>query len=503
MKNYLFRVEAVNLANTVYDTSDISTIRGGGFYLLHRVNELAKIASYKSHVVTEGASMAVFKIETDDPEKTRKDIIQSLYGENIKPFISEMMFLVEYLEYNGGNFPESMAQLLGKIRVSQMQAPSMRVFDHTLFGSKKGFDQFNRVLPACEDDDNKKKYMSIFTKRRRDTGVNLKRSIYARILEKSEAEVNLDFTNELDELSNDPKKGNLHHKIAFIYVDGNKFGSLQRNFDETQLKSYDTNLKRFKKNLLENIFALKNKYPSFLTEKNKLRLETLLWGGDEIKMIVPAWMGWTVAKVFFETAETLKIETEDGNKDLTFAMGLVFTHHKNPIQNLVKITHELAEVVKKNLNKSAVYNREGGNRLHYMVLESLETLPSDYSSFAINHYKTSVQKLSLSPGDMNDLQQFATCLDDGFPRNKIRSISQAWLTDITGRTKDQYPTAISKSLSMCEMEKDKKEELEKLIQAVTGFNTKQGLVAPSNIDKGYQWLQLAELYDYLVWKEDK
>jgi hypothetical protein len=33
MHKFLFRAEAVNLMPTVYDTSDISTIRGGGFYL--------------------------------------------------------------------------------------------------------------------------------------------------------------------------------------------------------------------------------------------------------------------------------------------------------------------------------------------------------------------------------------------------------------------------------------------------------------------------------------
>ena len=42
MPTFLFRVEAINLDSTVYDTADISTIRGGGFYLLHRVHELAK-----------------------------------------------------------------------------------------------------------------------------------------------------------------------------------------------------------------------------------------------------------------------------------------------------------------------------------------------------------------------------------------------------------------------------------------------------------------------------
>ena len=40
---YYFRVEAVNLYNTIFDTNDISTTRGGSFLLLNAVERLKEL----------------------------------------------------------------------------------------------------------------------------------------------------------------------------------------------------------------------------------------------------------------------------------------------------------------------------------------------------------------------------------------------------------------------------------------------------------------------------
>ena len=274
MSKYLFRAEAVNLNPTVYDTADISTIRGGGFYLLSRVNALAQSTQYKDCLITEGASTAVFDIDTDKPEQVREDILKFLYEshDHSEP-IKEMMFLVAYLEKQG-DFPELMARLMGKIRVSQMQTACVRLFPETFKPSpkaiehKKQFDQFNQVLPAHKTahKGNEKKHISKFTYYRRQQGSKLRQNIYKQLL-KDVPDMNIndyDFTNELEELSQDENQGNLNGKIAYIYIDGNKFGKLQKKFAIKQFKAFDDQLQGFKQKLLAAILRLCRSHASFL-----------------------------------------------------------------------------------------------------------------------------------------------------------------------------------------------------------------------------------------------
>ncbi len=503
MKQYLFRAEAVNLWPTVYDTSDISTIRGGGFYLLDRVRSLAQESVFKENVITEGASAAVFQVETDSPAEIRRKMLTYLYdGENA---IREMMFLVEYIE-NHGKFPETMAGLQGKIRAAQMQTSSIRVFPETFkpasgtdpeTGKQWAYDTLNRTLPAHKQDQLKGP-VSGFTHRRREQGKTLRKKIYALLLKDQDVSVqDYGFTDELEVLCNDAKQGNLNGKIAFIYIDGNKFGKLQRNFSPEELKAYDALLDNFKKRLLASIIRLAREDKSFMNG-NKIRLETLLWGGDEIKLIVPAWMGWKAALCFYDVADEMNMKMED--KELTYAMGLVFAHHKNPIRNVSGVAEELAQTVKDGLSSAQVYQRSHGNRIHYAVLESLETLPKGYGQFATDFYRTASQELSLSPDEMRGLRDFAKSLDAGFSRSKIYSVAQAWVSDSDKKDKKDkgYAEALQRGLDVCEVSAKKKEKLVHEIEMITGtaFGEDKKVIE-AKPEKGYRWLQIAELWDYL------
>lgn len=512
MIEYLFRAEAVNLNSTVYDTSDISTIRGGGFYLLERINELARRSSFKNHVITEGASAAVFKIDTKNPDTVREEMLKYLYTSKAPEAIREMMFLVEYVENKGG-FPNAMAKLLGKIRMAQMQTSSIRIFTDTLrpenknnprTKNKMSFDELNRVLPAHEYDYTKEIVISRFTHNRREQGKDLRHKIYETVLEERwESFKHFKFTNDLEKLSQDPDQGNLDGKIAYIYIDGNKFGRLQRDLSEEDLRTFDRMLHGFKKSFLARVLDLVAEYPSF-KNSDEVRLETLLWGGDEIKMIVPAWLGWQVALHFFELAQKNNMTmTIDGQrKELTYAMGLVFAHHRNPIRNISKIAEELAEAVKRELTPSTgsgscVYKRSCGDRMHYMVLESLEALPKGYSAFCEEYYLTQPESLSLSPNDMQELIEFAKDLSTGFPRSRVHSIARA----SAAKDKKNYASMLQRGLDSLETTVDFRRQLIERIEKTTGTGFDGDRINEKKPDRCYRWLQVVELWDYLVWEE--
>jgi hypothetical protein len=513
MQEYLFRIEGVNLDSTVYDTSDISTIRGGGFYLLSRVKALAEKFVSQDNLITEGASSAVIRVETDEPENIRKDMLRYLYSPDEQPAIHEMMFLVEYLE-NVGNFSEIMARLLGKVRFSQMQSPSVRIFPETLAagsaedGETMHFDSFNRVLPAHHRKE--KGNASGFTHKRQDQGRRLRKRIYENLLADQMRSVSeYKFTEDLQALSKDSLKGNLDGKIAYLSIDGNKFGSLQRNLTADQLRDFDRKIQLFKKLFLSSVLGLAQEYKSFLTSDHRLRMETLLWGGDELKLVVPAWMGWKVADLFFElaTASDMCIETQvDGKRvpcHLTYALGLVFAHHKNPILNIDRIAADLVNTVKRGLkgsigDLSPAYDRARGNRMHYVVLESLETLPAGYEKFAREHYGLAHYLTELSPEDAKALEKFAKLLSPHFPRSSLHKIARSAIESTAG----YYYETLQRALDVCQIPDGEKTELTRNIEVVTGTTIVDGKVNAGSVQSIFRWRQVAELWDYLTWKEN-
>ena len=528
MQKYLFRVEAVNLAPTVYDTSDISTIRGGGFYLLNRVSSLADSPDYSSCKITEGASSAVFRLELggeDEAEERRRQILDDLFRpkKDSQP-IREMMFMVEYVEESDApeGFASDMAKLLGKIRLAQMQSPTVRIFEDTLKpgtiqepGNDKkksimGYDEQNRILPAHCDAKDKGK-ISFFTEARRKQGVKLRKDLYKRLIGDIYKPIEkYEFTDDLKALCEDDKAGNLNGKMAYIYIDGNKFGGLQRSFSEAQLRQYDYKLQGFKQKFLAEVIKLSERRPAFKKDYRTIRLETLLWGGDEIKMIVPACMGWEVASCFFRVADDPEMKMAralpDGTQeicDLTYAMGLVFAQHKNPIRNVDEIAAGLADCVKEELKEEGkklpegarkpVYDRARGDRMHYMVLESLETLPTGYGEFAGKYYNTVSEAAALCPGDMDRLRRLARDLNKiGFPKSRIHSMALAKAKGDDA----EYEGFLEKGFDSCETGEADQEGIRCRIEELTKLET-AGRHTGGALQRPL-FTQMAELWDYVA-----
>lgn len=155
--------------------------------------------------------------------------------------------------------------------------------------------------------------------------------------------------------------------MAVIYLDGNSFGNIQRNLDRKGLQKFDDYVKEcrkcFLRHLLNNILFTPSRWMTKNDNgKDCIRLEILLWGGDEILLVVPAWLGWWTLSCFFRKSKDWKFESHS----LTHAAGLVFCHHRAPIHGIQEIAKELAELAK---GKSREANYVG-----YQILESFDTV---------------------------------------------------------------------------------------------------------------------------------
>jgi hypothetical protein len=281
------------------------------------------------------------------------------------------------------------------------------------------------------------------------------------------------FVGEFKELATGAQKdyGNLNQKMAVIYIDGNNFGKKLRAFctNEQKQNEFDQKL-RIKyqcgalRTLLEDI-----KDDQHWKNNNKIRLETLLWGGDEIIWVAPAWKGWWTLGRFYQIAKDWKLN----ENNLSHAAGLVFCHHNAPIHRIKNLAKDLAEIAKR---KSRDYNL-----VAYEVLESFDHAGSDLEAYRKMRCPSPIDpdSLLLKGDHMLELENGYQFIDivqklkDLLPRRKVHNIVQSLYEGDMGKV-DRLQTGIEAGV-------------------VEGLNRLKSCLGDSHTP----WLHLQALWDYV------
>lgn len=185
--------------------------------------------------------------------------------------------------------------------------------------------------------------------------------------------------------------------MAVIYIDGNGFGARQKEYlqgqidkgeDGTEAQStFDTKIQNERNDFLTQTLKdlISHKYPNAL-DGDVIRLETLLWGGDEMLFVLPAWIGFEFLQDFYLSAEQWKLSDDES---LTHAAGIVFCKAKTPMRIIQKLAKMLAERVKSDCSREK-------SAWDYIVLESID-YPTDmdldqYFATRYGHLATSRPK---------------------------------------------------------------------------------------------------------------
>lgn len=375
MSHYYLKIEGINLVNFVYDTNDLSTIRGGGLLLLDMPDFVRKeIKTTKLEEISLGASSGFFAFEAHDDQAASlvQDEVKALLSKN--PNYCHATFVVDVVS-DSGDYQKDRKNLLALGRWQQMSLPSLSLpLSCEPYDPKKPVCEFDYVRPAtneCPVQKGSKKFAASSSVRaRRGHGQSKrKKEWYEEKTGLSLPEFTSDF-QELAEGVPDPYPKNLDGKMAVIYLDGNRFGTLHDLCqDRQEMKELDQTLRITCQDatLCTLLKGICNE-PAWLTSDEKLRLETLLWGGDEIIWVVPAWKGWWMLGRFYE--EVKKTWKYQG-KQLTLAGGLVFCSHKAPIQRVISLSKALGDLAKGNRDK---------NQFAYQILESFDHAGLDLKS---------------------------------------------------------------------------------------------------------------------------
>lgn len=165
------------------------------------------------------------------------------------------------------------------------------------------------------------------------------------------------FTSSLQDIITDaperdgnriPLPVSVSSKVAIIYADGNQFGTIR---EKAGLEAFSQKLKAYRQAFLRQLLGFyaqgrKGKHHEAfvrdIEQADELRLETLLWGGDEFIFAVPAWLALDVVKLFLEASAGWKIE----GLPLTHSMGVVIANAKTPVRLMQHRAKEIADLAK-------------------------------------------------------------------------------------------------------------------------------------------------------------
>ena len=336
---------------------------------------------------------------------------------------------------------------------------------------------------------------------RRKEGIKLKQKLFHELLQ-DEAFLGEISTHDLEELATNPSKGILSGKIAFIHVDGNKFGSIRRKLCSTEIDraNFDKTIQTdFREIFLRELLIQAKAQPDFQTVTKKgeraLRLEVLLWGGDEMTLIVPAWKGFEVIKLFYSKAAQLQFKGEL----LTHRAAIIFCHHNAPVLLIRQLAEELLARTKNDILKSSltalqphspvdqidkpqgasVLNHKNGDALHYLVLESIDSLRGDLETYLTNYYKgVGYQELLITAEELDELLSACREIQANAAHSQVLRIIKA----VQDNNADAIEKLSNQVIQLAPAEN--RSSLHNAIQSLTRF------------DMG-RWYMAADLWDYL------
>ena len=540
MESYLL-VEGINIYANLFDTNQLSIVRGGSFLLKQAIVDIKEYRPDDLEVISEGASSGLFKQKRPgDSDRIQTEIIHFL---STHPLYSLLTFCVETCD--AIDLLGAKERLLTQLRLHQLQGATL-VPDCPI-GRSKGVSAWSgvRALDSSPqtvtyylaDGSRDEIHISSSEKRRWEYGRKQKQNYYlqethqlllstpqnSELKKLKDRLENYSFTRDLEELSSSPGYPDLSDKVAIFYADGNSFGKLQQKLleiahdkDQTQ-KQFDSTLQNLRRAFLASAMQamLDKRFPDMETKTrignqgdlDALRFETLLWGGDEMLFVMPAWIGFDFVQFFFDLTADWRIH----GHPLTHSVGLVLCSAKTPI----RITRQLAQMIADHIKEQTGKERQGKrNAWDYMVLESIDyPTRMDFADFCRTRYGIMADHRPpcIEPGGRwkQEAPEIQQVLDKNLPTRQLHKIAHALVDGdicLDDEVRDWPPPSAIPSplealelrlLSLCE---DGGKAVEKLIPRLGELF---GLDHQRSRQRAWIWLHLAELKDYLAPRKEK
>ena len=421
MNTYYLRIEAVNLDNSVYDTHDISTIRGGSFMVLNAVHQLEFSNGKKLVDIGSAASIGLFKFEAEDDSAADTVLKKTL--KELQKSTGEFATFIGTVDPKGktDEFRKTIQILRATARWQQYQQSTLVLPKESGENKVCTFDGTRPAVKKVQKGP-EQRWASLAVIKRREKGVKLRNDLYNKLLKMPDTK----FTNDLETLAK--REGSLSGKIAFIHFDGNRFGSIRDHqcLSEEMMFKFQDEAEKLRIEALSRILkrATDRKNMSFRTSapEEAVRLETLMWGGDEIEFVVPAWQALNVVQDFFSQM----MDAEPFNKvPLTYSAGVVFCHHDLPILQIRRYARQLCEHAKasKVPNEIDKLNGDAHNCFAFLDMSAFDLVKDDVIRFIKDyHAPAKPDDFILTAKEMDLLKGNLLTIKQHYPKNKIYEI---------------------------------------------------------------------------------
>ena len=412
MTNHYLYLEAVNLGNVVDDTEDLSTRRAGGYMLLELVHKVKEACVDELESISVGASAGLFQLPAGRSMAAARKKVAAVLS---MPLYAQATVLVADTEtdrISSRDFVTAREGLLAWVRRRQMQtlgfATDFRA-DSVSNRQAAEFIRFNRPPKelVCQIDklrpawaevpfQGETRSESVSVIERRERGRDLRQDFYSRELKSSDGEHYADdnrFTDDFEELARtdnfaDAKVARHHlgsltsrldRKLAVFYADGDKFGSTNAACAGADvLRSWDQTVQDARQKFLKALLNHLDAHPLGRARRDdeltqRRRIETLMWGGDEFLLVLPAWLALEAVRLFFDQCQ---IEWPAGQRR-THSAALVFAHHNAPIRPLKQLAKALADQGKQDKERC----NAPADSLNWLVLESFDHAGGDLGTY--------------------------------------------------------------------------------------------------------------------------
>lgn len=505
---HLFRIEGVNLDTFVFDTRDLSTLRGSSLLLLKAiavVEKAIKVLDPEAETLSMGASSGLFRLKTEDPNKVLSEVQKALGPGTDWKNATFVMDIVKVNDDSG--FRVDLESLIAANRWRQMSASTLAV--PALNQDKEASACVRDGLrPARKTDGFKAPqggYLSPSVHHRKVYGRKAKQDFYGEILLRNGAQKlnpDLEFASDFEGIAKNSDR-TLNGKLALFYADGNSFGKHQADHCKTpeKQKAFDVYIRERRETFLTGFIrdeVLNNSIDWLGDDQKTIRFETLLWGGDELMFVMPARLGWRFATRFFEKMGDLNLQKArkglpDGqqmaDQPLTHAGALVFCQSHAPIDRIKRLaTGQMAEFGKRT-------TKRGVDSLAVVALESFDHLGSGFEPAMRRRYRDvlPLDEMLFTATIKTPLAQCMTLFADSvqtlresetFPRSQLRALVNHML--LVGPTKAGVLSAFDKDDPPKYFRNATKAEKDRLRETL----------APLFPSSKALWLQLEELWDY-------
>ncbi len=393
-------ISAVNLDTTVFDTNDLSTVRGSSLALLEATKLVAtRVRSefggrYAVTPIREGASELTLQLVPAVPDGDGRDVAEFvrdlLTGTHQladgAPRIDLGQFIFTVATERAKKFNDrTVAALQARGRTRQYERLSVTIPEAPAGASGGRPCALGRIKAGTVEDGGD--FVSSSVAARRRFGRHQRSRFYHHRLREAGAKgaavierlnrgldgARLDFAQSFEELGAGELEARelglkvaLQGKIGIIHLDGNGFGALARQcYDNAaKLSQLSVTIRRLQAELLADVLNWLLDRSDHMASPvarqdggtvRRLRFETLLWGGDEMTFAVPAWAAFDLLDRIMTSIEPWRLPPELGDKPLRHKVGMLVADRKLPVARLKSIADDLARSAKTDDERTNVH----------------------------------------------------------------------------------------------------------------------------------------------------